>query len=153
MSESPILSAREVVERFLAAALDHSGEKLADLYDDQVVIEMPFAPPGFPRRTQISSAELRTRLKGGAAARVYTEIDGVVIHETTDPEVIIVEYSVHGHRTADDGKFVLSYVNIMTIRDGKIVHSKDHSDPINAAIALGMLPRLIEAISKDAGDQ
>jgi hypothetical protein len=37
----------------------------------------------------------------------------------------------------------------MTIRDGRIVHSMDHTDPINAAKALGMLPRLIEALSQD----
>lgn len=153
MSESPTPSAREVVERFLAAALDDSGETLADLYGDPTVIEMPFAPPGFPKRTETSNADLRARFKGGAAARVYDKVDGVVIHETTNAEVVIVEYDVHGHRTADGEPFVLSYVNIMTIRHGKIVHSKDHSDPINAAKALGMLPRLIEALSEDVADQ
>jgi ketosteroid isomerase-like protein len=144
MPHSP---AREVVERFLAAALDPSGETLADLYGDMVVIEMPFAPPGFPNRTETTNSELRARFRGGAAARVYDKIDGVVLYETTDPEVIIVEYDVHGHRAADGEPFVLSYLNIMTIRNGKIVHSRDHTDPINAARALGMLPRLIEALS------
>jgi uncharacterized protein len=72
-----------------------------------------------------------------------------VIHETADAEVVIVEYSVHGRRVSDGEGFVLSYVNIMTIRDGKIVHSKDHTDSINALRALGMLPRLIEALNKE----
>ncbi|MFB7500728.1 nuclear transport factor 2 family protein [Streptomyces sp. NPDC056161] len=148
MSESTP-STREVVERFLAAALDPTGETLADLYGDPVVIEMPFAPPGFPSRTETTNAELRARFSGGAATRTYDKIDGVVIHETTDPEVAIVEYSVHGKRASDGEGFVLSYVNIMTIRDGKIVHSKDHTDPINALRALGMLPRLLEALSKE----
>lgn len=149
MSESTAPSAREVTERFLAAALDPSGETLADLYADPVVIEMPFAPPGFPKRSETANADLRARFKGGVAVRVYEKIDGVVIHETTDPEVVIVEYDVHGKRVADDEPFVLSYINIMTIRDGKIVHSKDHTDPINAAKALGMLPRLVEALNAD----
>lgn len=147
MSQSPVPTAREVAERFLAAALDPSGAALADLYGDTVVIEMPFAPPGFPRRTETTNGELRARFGGGAAARVYDKIDAVTIHETANPEVVIVEYDVHGHRTADGEPFVLSYLNIMTIRHGKIVHSKDHTDPINAARALGMLPRLIEALS------
>jgi ketosteroid isomerase-like protein len=150
VSEPLTPSARDVVERFLAAALDRSGETLADLYADPVVIEMPFAPPGFPKTSTTTNAELRARVKGGAAARTYDKIDGVVIRETTDPEVVVVEYDVHGTRTSDGEAFLLSYVNIMTIKDGKIVHSKDHTDPINAAKALGMLPRLIEALSQDA---
>lgn len=154
MSESSVPqaaapSAREVVERFLAAALDPSGQTLADLYGDQVVIEMPFAPPGFPQRTETSNDELRARFSGGAAMRNYEKIDGVVIHETADPEVAIVEYQVHGKRAADGEAFVLPYVNIMTIRDGVIVHSKDHTDPINALRALGMLPRLLDALNAE----
>jgi uncharacterized protein len=71
VSES-IPCAREVVERFLVAALDPTGETLADLYGDSVVIEMPFAPPGFPRRTETTNAELRARFAGGAALRPTT---------------------------------------------------------------------------------
>jgi ketosteroid isomerase-like protein len=153
VSESPVPSAREVVERYLAAALDPSGETLGDLYGDTVVIEMPFALPGTPKSSESTNAELRARFKGAAAALVFTKVDGVVIYETTDPDVVIVEYEMHGHRTADNGSFVLPYINILTIKNGKIVHSKDRTNPIDAAAALGMLPRLIEAISKGAAGQ
>lgn len=149
MSESATPSAREVVEQFLTAALDPTGATLADLYGDPVVIEMPFAPPGFPQRTETANADLRARFAGGAAMRNYEKITGVVIHETADPEVVIVEYQVHGKRASDGAEFVLPYVNIMTIRDGKIVHSKDHTDPINALRALGMLPRLLDALNAE----
>jgi ketosteroid isomerase-like protein len=148
VSES-IPSTREVVERFLAAALDPTGETLADLYGDPVVIEMPFAPPGFPQRTETTNAELRARFSIGAAMRSYEKIDGVVIHETADPDVAVVEYSVHGERASDGEGFVLSYINVMTVRDGKIVHSKDHTDPVNALRALGMLPRLLDALNAE----
>ncbi|MFD7924227.1 nuclear transport factor 2 family protein [Streptomyces sp. NPDC059740] len=142
-------TAREVVERFLDAALDPAGKHLADLYGDPVVIEMPFAPPGFPRRTETTSEQLRARYEAGAGAREYTKVDSVVIHETRNPEVVVVEYDVHGKDVATGKQFVLSYINVMTVRDGRIVHSKDHSDPIVAAKALGMLPKLVEALTAD----
>jgi ketosteroid isomerase-like protein len=142
-------STREVVERFLAAALDPGGRALADLYGDPVVLEMPFAPPGFPKRTETGNAELRARFADGAALRGYEKIDSVVIHETADPEVAVVEYRVHGRRVSDGEPFMLPYVNVMTIRDGVIVHSRDHTDPINALRALGMLPRLLDALTAE----
>ncbi len=38
----------------------------------------------------------------------------------------------------------------MTTRDGKIVHSRDYTDPIAGARVLGMLPRLIELLSQES---
>jgi hypothetical protein len=39
-------SARQVAERFAAAAVDPASPELWDLYGPSVVMEMPFAPPG-----------------------------------------------------------------------------------------------------------
>ncbi|GAA3649298.1 nuclear transport factor 2 family protein [Nonomuraea antimicrobica] len=143
-------TAHEVVERFLSAALDPAGGNLADLYGASVVIEMPFAPPGIPQRSETSGEELRTRFQAGAGAREYQKIDSVVIHQTADPEVVIVEYDVHGKVVATGKQFVLSYICVMTIRDGKIVHSRDYTNPITGARALGMLPQLIELLSQES---
>jgi hypothetical protein len=147
-----IPTAREVVERFLSAALDPAGGNLADLYGASVVIEMPFAPPGIPQRSETSGEELRARFQAGAGAREYQKVDSVVIHETADPEVVVVEYDVHGKVVATGKQFVLSYICVMTIRDGKIVHSRDYTNPITGARALGMLPKLIERLSQESVD-
>ncbi|MEV6825260.1 nuclear transport factor 2 family protein [Amycolatopsis sp. NPDC051102] len=149
MTEQTKTSAREVVERFLAAAVDPAGAGLADLYGDSVVIEMPFAPPGFPQRSETSAEELRARFEAGAGAREYEKVDGVLIHETRDPEVVVVEYDIHGKVVATGDRFVLHYICVMTVRDGKIVHSRDHTDPITGARALGMLPKLVEILAQE----
>ena len=37
----------------------------------------------------------------------------------------------------------------MTIRDGRIVHSRDYTDPIEGARLLGRLPDLLAALGAD----
>ena len=112
---------------------------------------MPFAPPGVPQRSQTSGDELRARFQAGAGAREYQKIDSVVIHETADPEVVVVEYDLYG-QVVGTGEPValLSYICVMTIRDGQIVHSRDYTDPIAGARVLGLQPRLIELLSQES---
>jgi ketosteroid isomerase-like protein len=69
-----------------------------------------------------------------------------VIHETADPEVIITEYDLHGRLVATGAPFVLSYLMVMTVRDGEIVHTRDYTDPIQGAKVLGRVPDLLTAL-------
>jgi hypothetical protein len=43
--------------------------------------------------------------------------------------------------------FSLRFVMVMTIRDGQIVHTRDYSDPIAGARALGRVPQLLAALT------
>jgi ketosteroid isomerase-like protein len=147
---SPAPSAREVVERFLYAAVDPGKRNLADVYAEHVVIEMPFAPPPFPKRSESGREEMRKRFEAGNASREYLKTDSVSIHETQDPDKIVVEYDLHGRTLPAGTSFVLSYVMVITVKSGEIVHSRDYTDPIAGMKALGMLPRLIEALTQDS---
>jgi ketosteroid isomerase-like protein len=149
VTETNTPTAREVIERFLEASVDPDPDKYPDLWADEFVIEMPFAPAWFPRRTESTNAELRERFKNGMTDRRYDSVEAVTIHETTNPEVVVVEYEIHGTRLSDNASFVLPYINVYTVRDGRIVSSKDHTDPIAASRAVGMLPALIEQLSAE----
>jgi uncharacterized protein len=145
MPESP----RELVERFLNTAAGGRPEDLADYYAAEVVIEMPFAPTGLiPTRTETTREALRARFRAGREVRTYERLAASVIHETTDPEVVIVEYDLEGRLVASGEPFTLSFVMVMTIRDGRIVHTRDYSDPIAGARALGRLPELLTTLSR-----
>jgi uncharacterized protein len=73
----------------------------------------------------------------------------VVIHETADPDVVIVEYQLHGEFTETAEPFSVRFLMILTIRDGQIVHSRDYSNPIAGAQLLGKVPELVAALSAD----
>ncbi|MCA2224439.1 nuclear transport factor 2 family protein [Nonomuraea aurantiaca] len=119
-------TAREVVDRFLRASVDGG---LADLYAPDVVIEIPFAPAGIPRRSQ-GREELRARFKAAEGVLRWERTDNVLIHETTDPEVVIVEFDIHGSLVASGRSVVSSYIMVIRVRDGLIVHSRDYGNPM-----------------------
>jgi uncharacterized protein len=142
---------REIVERFLEATVSGQPERIADYYADEVVIEMPFATEAlYPRRIETTREQLRTRFAAGAALRRYTDLSRVTIHETADPEVAIVEYDLHGRMVATDRPFTLSFAMVITVRDGRIVHSRDYSDPIAGARVMDRVPELVSALSAGA---
>jgi uncharacterized protein len=141
-----VSSARQVAERFAAAAVDPTSPELWDLYGPSVVMEMPFAPPGVPRRNLTSRAELAARFSAAGPAR-FEEAHDVVIHDTSDPEVVILECGLRGRIETTGETFDLPFIMVMTVRDGHIVHSRDYSDPIVGARITGTLPRLVDALT------
>jgi len=141
--------AREVAERLLAAAVSGRPEDMADCYGADVVIEMPFSAGLYPSRIETTREELRGRYAAGAATRRYDRLSDARVHETTDPEVVIAEYTLHGRMVADDSPFSMSFAMVMTIKDGQIVHSRDYSDPIAGARLLGRVPELVAALSQE----
>jgi uncharacterized protein len=136
------------VERLLAAAVSERPEDMADCYADHVVIEMPFSPGLYPPRLETTRTELRDRYGAHRTVRTYERLSDVRIHETADPEVIIAEYTLHGHMVASGRSFAMPFVMVITVRDGEIVHSRDYSDPIAGARLLGRLPELISALAE-----
>jgi ketosteroid isomerase-like protein len=146
MLTGPVPTAREVVDTLLHAIV-HSPDALAELYAPQVVIEMPFGPPLTPARRETGREELRAQIKAGAAERTYTSVENVSIHETTDPDVVVAEFEVHGRLLADDRPFALPFLMIITVRDGLIVSSRDYNNPVVSAQVLGRVPELVAALA------
>ena len=141
---------RQTVERFLKAVVSPTPGDMADCYADQVVIEMPFASGLAPGRIETTREEIRQRFAAGAAARRYTGLRDVRIHETADPDVLVLEYSLDGTRISDSEPFTMSFVMVLTFRAGLIAHSRDYTDPIAGARALGRLPELAAMLTPGA---
>ena len=145
----PPITPRQTAEQFLRATLSPDPGDMAEFYAPEVVIEMPFAAAGlYPARIETSREELRARFRAGAAARRYRDLRDVVIHETTDPGVVIAEYGLDGELTESAEPFSLRFVMVMTIRDGQIVHTRDYTDPIAGARVLGRVPQLLAALTE-----
>lgn len=61
------------------------------------------------------------------------EFRGVVVHETTDPEVIIAEHAIVGTATATGRPRSIANLIVLTVRDGRIVRQRDYLDVLAAA--------------------
>ncbi|MFI5914845.1 nuclear transport factor 2 family protein [Dactylosporangium sp. NPDC051541] len=128
----------DVLARRRELILGGNADGFADLFAADAVIEMPFGgPPGAP-----------TRLAGREAIRAYSrqvmaaplrleEYEVTTLHRAADPEVVIVEMRTSGVVTTTNRPFTAIAVQILRIRDGRIVHVRDFPDPRGLQGALG----------------
>jgi uncharacterized protein len=136
-------SAREVFGRAKQLALAKDLDGFADLFAPDGVHELPFAPPGFPRRL-----EGRETLREYFAAITgtplkHTEFRDMTVYQTADPEVIIAEYDAHGTVTSTGRPYQLRYLQVVRVRDGQITLWRDYSNPLATAELLGRIPELL----------
>jgi ketosteroid isomerase-like protein len=125
-------SPREVFERVLRAIRDVQMDVYADLFAADGTFELPFAPPGIPRRIQgreAIRAFIRARADGVRGALLQWQFRSVLVHETVDPEVIVTEFEVHG--MAARGPYQFSNLQVMTVRKGEIVSLRDYWNPLD----------------------
>jgi ketosteroid isomerase-like protein len=59
------------------------------------------------------------------------------LYQTQDPEVVIVEMRTSGTVTTTGRKFTATSIQVLRIRDGRIVLFRDFADPRVAADLLG----------------
>jgi ketosteroid isomerase-like protein len=138
-------SPREVVERLIDGISNGDWQKLHDLYVENAVIEYPFALPA-PRRLEGRQA-IRRYFEAVAQLPLELRAHNVSVHETPDPEVVIVEYDYDGLATATDRSFQVSNIQLSRISDGLIVSSRDYHNHVVLADATGQLPELFSAIT------
>ena len=126
----------EVVDRAMDLLLAHDMAGFAGLWAVDGTMEFPFAPAGYPQR-----------LEGRAAVaeylRDYTDhvdlraITSRTVHQTVDPDVVVVEFEVDGTAVRTGRSYRMRYISVITARDGEIAGYRDYWSPVAAAEALG----------------
>jgi ketosteroid isomerase-like protein len=140
-------SPREVVEQ-VRRMVAGDGVVFADLFSADGVLRYPFAPPGMPR--EIKGRDAMREYHGAASSRrSLLEIEGVdmVVRDTDDPEVVVVEIEHHGYSHGSGGPYRFRALGIVRVRDGEIVEYDDYMDPIALAALLGRTQDLVDALS------
>ncbi|MEU8083172.1 nuclear transport factor 2 family protein [Micromonospora sp. NPDC049101] len=132
MSDHPTAVFHRGMELLLAK--DMAG--FIALFAEDAVLELPFAPPGQPRRVA-GRAELHEYLINYPDLLDVREIRDRTVHETRDPEVIVVEFAASGFVVATGRPYEVRYIAVLTIRDGRLAHYRDYWDPIAAQELLG----------------
>lgn len=128
---------REVFQHMQRQWLGTDSDRFGDLLADDVVIEMPFALPGRPSRFLGREAFLAFAAPQRAAFPVrFEEVRNVVIHETADPQVIVVEYELAGTVTTTGRKAAAPFIGVLRVRDGKIAHWREYQNMPAIAAAL-----------------
>lgn len=113
----------EVFHRLSAGISSDEWSTLHELYAPDVVVEMPFALPE-PVRIE-GRDEVRRHFARNGQAGISLHAAGVRVHETADPEVVIAEFDYDGRTTAGR-TFRVSNIQVLRVRDGLIVESRDY---------------------------
>ncbi|HEU0113534.1 MAG TPA: nuclear transport factor 2 family protein [Thermomicrobiales bacterium] len=149
-------SPRDVLARALDRVRAYDLEGFADLFAEDGVIDYPFAPAGALRRLQ-GREEIRRVLREAAAiprraGRRVTKIASLVVHQTTDPETIVAEFALEGEIVATGKSYRLPYIQVLRVRDGRIVSLRDYIDyPTLTALTGGLPEPLAAGTARDPG--
>lgn len=146
MSASQSLAPRYVFERQLQAVADRDWARMAALYAHDAIVELPFnrpAPLRIEGRQQLEARNL-------AAHDLPLELtpSNLVIHETTDPEVIVAEFDYAGRVTTTGRTFRVANIMIVRVRDGMIIASRDYHDHAAIGEALGDLAEVLTSSAR-----
>lgn len=137
---------RMVLARYHRAIQAACADDLADLYAVDAVHEFPLLFPGMPERL-VGREQIRATYTAAwaAASQVVTleEIRNVVVHQTADPEVIVVEQEIAGTVSTTGRRIDAFGVLVMRIHDGLLVHVRDYLDALTINHALGRLPAIV----------
>ncbi|WP_410818423.1 nuclear transport factor 2 family protein [Micromonospora sp. 050-3] len=67
----------------------------------------------------------------------FDDCRNVVLHETADPEVIVVEYELVGTHTATGVTASAPFIGVLRTRDGKLAHWREYQHTFAIAQAVG----------------
>lgn len=143
MSET--LSPREVFQKLIERIAAGRFTELAELYAEDAVVETVFEPVG-PRRIE-GRAALKERF-AHVSARSPVELTpvNVVVRETDDAEVVVAEFDYRVHHRVTDRTFEAANIQVLRVRDGLIISSRDFHDHLALVVAGGNLPELVTAL-------
>jgi uncharacterized protein len=136
----PAPEPREVFQALVYGVTQRKFDELPDLYAEDTVVEHPFLGPG--QRLEGREA-LREHFAAAAPLPLKLEARDVAVHQTADPEVIVVEFVYDGIITTTGQTFSLPAIFVMRIRDGLIVESRDYGNHLALAHATGRVPELL----------
>lgn len=131
-------SPRAVFESLVYGVSDGRWAELPDLYAEQTHVTHPFLPGSKPLETRDA---LREHFTAATGSGIQLEARDLVVHEGTDPEVVIGEFGYQS-RSATGEPFRLNNIFVLRVRDGLVVESRDYGDHLAFAAATGRLPEL-----------
>jgi ketosteroid isomerase-like protein len=129
--------ALEVLERMREAAIARSAEDMSSVYAADAVHEFPFTRPGVPSRMEGRDAIMSfiTAFWSTSPLR-YERYRTIAIHDTADPDTIVVEQEVQG-TSSTTGSFVLPNIVVLKARHGEIARLRDYANILAVEEATG----------------
>lgn len=139
--------AHGVVDRLHERLLAHDMLGFANQWAPDGTMEFPFAPPGWPRLR--SREDVREYLRNYTDMADLQAITHQTRHETTDPDVLIVEWGVDGVALVTGKRYRMDYVAVIRIGEHGIVSYRDYWNSLAAGLFTGRLTDMVDAYESE----
>jgi uncharacterized protein len=111
------------------------GEHFFDIVADDVVYEVRYDFPGWPRSIQ-GRAGLMAQFRSYVDNIALQSADRLITHKTDNGRFVVIEYEVHGRIRATGAQYDNRFCSIIKLENRKIAHWRDYMDSLAAWNAL-----------------
>lgn len=111
------------------------GEHFFDVVADDVIYEVLYEFPGWPRVIQ-GRRDLMSEFQGYVDGIELHSADHLIVHRADGANVVVIEYEVHGTVLETGVKYDNRFCSIITIEARKVKHWRDYMDSLAAWNAL-----------------
>ena len=138
----PSATTADVLARRRQLMLNGDADGLADLFAPDAVIEFSFhGPTGTPVRLEGRETIREYSRQVMASPLRLEDYEVTELYQTQDPEVLIVEMRARATVTTTGRSITATSIQILRIREGRIVLFRDFADPrILEEVTGGPLP-------------
>ena len=123
----------ELVRGALGDLID--GEHFFDIVADDIVYEVLYDLPGWPRIIQ-GRADLMAQFGSYVDAIRIRSADKLVVNRADNGRVVVIEYEVHGTILTTGAGYDNRFCSIIELENRKIAHWRDYMDSLAAWKAL-----------------
>ncbi len=100
-----------------------------DRAHDDIVLELPYAPPGRPNRV-VGKSAVGDYLRAVPAQIDFEELSRIDVHQTVDPTTAVIEWTAKGRIKATGAPYEMSYVVVLTLEAGLMRTYRDYWNPL-----------------------
>lgn len=129
-----MLTFSAMLKTALADLLAPDAVSFVEMFDEDGVMEFPFAPAGGVRRLDGRIALIDYLSELGSLVKI-ADVSVPTVHHTTEPGTIILEFESQGASVATGRAYRQTYVSIIEVSGGRIVRYRDYWNPL---VILGM---------------
>jgi uncharacterized protein len=129
LAAGPPSTAAQLLKRSLDTFLAKDIKRWAELCDQNVVVEFPFAPDVASRKI-VGRAAIYEYLKNYPSVIDIQSTATLRINATDDPNMAIAEWSVSGRVISNGNPYEMSYATFVTFKNGLIMNYREYWNPM-----------------------
>jgi ketosteroid isomerase-like protein len=127
-------SPRAVVAATHRALLDGDFAAFSQCFAEDAVVEFPFSveaavPTRVEGRESIEKVAAALGERFRRDGRRLHRFENLIVHETTDPEVLVVEFEALGDAGGDSAAYRLPDIQVWRVRSGRVQSMRDYLGP------------------------